>query len=213
MTPQSGKFAACASWSGARTLAPGARVIAAWLNHFDSREQNSMDTWMAVDVKNADSAPGHVRHWYIDLGDCFGSQWAEDQISRRLGFSYYLDLKHVGQDFISFGAIERPWERAVKKGTFGYFSTRDFEPEDWHGGYPKPAFSRMVESDGAWAARKIARFRAFQYLVDIRSRTAIRIVNARPIGHEASSVSEAVSEIHRGQSSARRELNELVSLG
>ena len=28
MTPQSGKFAACASWSGALTLAPGARVMA-----------------------------------------------------------------------------------------------------------------------------------------------------------------------------------------
>ena len=137
----------------------GAKVIAAWLNHFDSREQNSMDTWMSVDAKNADSAPGHVRHWYIDLGDCFGSQWAEDQISRRLGFSYYLDLKHVGEDFITFGAIERPWERAVRKGTFGYFSTRDFEPEVWKGGYPNPAFDRMSERDGAWGARKIARFR------------------------------------------------------
>ncbi|HSO30924.1 MAG TPA: hypothetical protein VLT33_00370 [Labilithrix sp.] len=137
----------------------GARVIAAWLNHFDSREQNSMDTWMALDAKNADSAPGHIRHWYIDLGDCFGSQWAEDQISRRLGFSYYLDLQHVGEDFVTAGAIVRPWERAVRKGTFGYFSVRDFEPDVWKGGYPNPAFLRMQEHDGAWATRKIARFR------------------------------------------------------
>jgi hypothetical protein len=137
----------------------GARVLAAWLNHFDSREQNSMDTWMAFDAKNADSAPGHIRHWYIDLGDCFGSQWAEDQISRRLGFSYYLDLQHVGEDFITAGAIVRPWERAVRKGTFGYFSVRDFEPDVWKGGYPNPAFVRMREHDGAWATRKIARFR------------------------------------------------------
>lgn len=137
----------------------GARVLAAWLNHFDSREQNTMDTWMAVDSKNADSAPGYIRHWYIDLGDCFGSQWAEDQISRRLGFSYYLDLQHVAEDFFTFGAIERPWERARRSGTFGYFSTRDFVPEGWRGGYPNPAFTRMRERDGAWAARKIARFR------------------------------------------------------
>lgn len=137
----------------------GARVIAAWLNHFDSREQNSMDTWMSIDPKNPDGGPGYIRHWYIDLGDCFGSQWAEDQISRRLGFSYYLDLQHVGEDFITFGAVERPWERARKQGTFGYFSTRDFEPDDWHGGYPNPAFDRMSERDAAWATRKIARFR------------------------------------------------------
>ena len=137
----------------------GAKIIAAWLNHFDSREQNSMDTWMAVDAKNADSAPGHIRHWYIDLGDCFGSWWPDDQISRRLGFSYYLDLQHVSEDFISLGVIERPWERAVKKGTFGYFSTRDFDPDAWRGGYPNPAFTRAQEHDAAWAARKIARFR------------------------------------------------------
>lgn len=137
----------------------GARVVAAWLNHFDSREQNSMDTWMSVDPKNADAGPGYIRHWYIDLGDCFGSQWTEDQISRRLGHSYYFDLAHVGQDFITFGALDRPWERAMKSGTFGYFSARDFVPDDWHGGYPNPAFGRMSERDGAWGARKIARFR------------------------------------------------------
>jgi hypothetical protein len=136
-----------------------ARVVAAWTNHFDSREQNSMDTWMSADPKNPDAVPGHIRHWYIDLGDCFGSQWSADQISRRLGFSYYLDLEHVGEDFISFGAIERPWERAVRRGTFGYFSARDFEPDGWKGGYGNPAFMRMSERDGAWAARKLARFR------------------------------------------------------
>jgi hypothetical protein len=137
----------------------GAKVLAAWLNHFDSREQNSMDTWMAVDAKNPDSVPGYIRHWYIDLGDCFGSWWAEDGISRRLGFSYYLDLEHVSEDLVTFGLIERPWERGIKKGTFGYFSTRDFVPDTWHGGYPNPAFDRMQERDAAWAARKIARFR------------------------------------------------------
>jgi hypothetical protein len=137
----------------------GARVIAAWLNHFDSREQNSMDTWMSFDPKKPDSSPGYIRHWYIDLGDCFGSQWAEDQLSKRLGHSYYLDLQHVGEDFITAGAIERPWERAKKEGTFGYFHARDFDPDGWRGGYPNPAFLRMVERDAAWAARKIARFR------------------------------------------------------
>jgi hypothetical protein len=137
----------------------GARVIAAWLNHFDSREQNSMDTWMSSNPHDTSASPGYVRHWYIDLGDCFGSQWAEDQLSRRLGFSYYLDLQHVSEDFITLGAIERPWERARKGGTFGYYSTRDFVPDEWRGGYPNPAFVRMSERDAAWGTRKIARFR------------------------------------------------------
>src|SRR5262249_32054103 len=77
------------------------------------------------------------------------------------GHSYYLDVEHVGADFITLGIIERPWDRAQrsKEGTiFGFFSAQDFEPQHWKGGYPNPAFARMTERDGAWAARIIARF-------------------------------------------------------
>jgi hypothetical protein len=139
----------------------GARVLAAWLNHFDSREQNTMDTWMAEDKDDKDASPGHVRHWYIDLGDCFGSEWDWDEISKRLGHAYYLDLPYMAEDFVTLGIIERPWDRAKrsKEGDiFGYFSARDFKPDIWRGGYPNPAFSRMSERDGAWLARILARF-------------------------------------------------------
>lgn len=137
----------------------GARVVAAWLGHYDSREQNSMDTWMALDPKRPESAPGHVRHWYIDLGDCFGSQWDDDRFSRKLTRAYTVDLEQIGTDFITFGAIERPWERVTRHKTFNYFSPSDFDPDGFRGVYPNPAFKRMVERDAAWAARKIARFR------------------------------------------------------
>ena len=138
----------------------GARLMAAWLNHFDSREQNSMSTWMPSDPKDPKS-PGYVRHWYIDLGDCFGSEWTEDGFSRRLGHSYVLDFNYLAEDFVTFGANERPWERAHHTPgaqNFGYFSERDFDPDLWRGEYPNPAFGRMTEHDGAWAARVIARF-------------------------------------------------------
>jgi hypothetical protein len=138
----------------------GARLMAAWLNHFDTREQNSMSTWMASDPKDPVSA-GYVRHWYIDLGDCFGSEWAVDGFSRRLGQSYLLDFNYILADFATFGAIERPWERARRTPgfeTFGYFSALDFDAESWRSEYPNPAFGRMTELDGAWAARIISRF-------------------------------------------------------
>lgn len=137
----------------------GARVIAAWLNHFDSREQNSMDVWLSEDPKRPDSSPGHVRHYYIDLGDCFGSEWEWDEISRRLGHSYYLDLADVTVDFFTLGIPERPWDRAKRSSEgdiFGYFDHERFEPDEWKGGYPNPTFARMDEGDGAWAARIIA---------------------------------------------------------
>jgi hypothetical protein len=137
----------------------GARVIAAWLNHFDSREQNTMSTWMPSAPKDPRSA-GHVRHWYIDLGDCFGSEWTVDGFSKRHGHSYMLDFGYLAGDFATLGLVERPWDRAKRTPgaeIFGYFSSRAFEPDIWKGEYPNPAFARMTERDAAWAARIIAR--------------------------------------------------------
>jgi len=139
----------------------GGRLLAAWLHHFDAREQNSMDSWMAVDKDRPESSPGWVKHYYLDTSDCFGSLWDWDGISRRMGDSYLLDWGDIGTDFITFGAIERPWER--KKLTpgmemFGYYHWEEFDPERWRNEYPNPAFSRATEHDNAWMARILSRF-------------------------------------------------------
>jgi hypothetical protein len=136
----------------------GARLLAAWINHFDSREQNTMMTWVALPGRPKDSSPGFIKHYYLDFSDSFGSEWAWDGISRRLGHSYYLDFGHVAGDFVTLGTIERPWDRAKRRPPFGYFRAVDFVPEKWRPGYPNPAFSRMTERDGAWMARILAQF-------------------------------------------------------
>lgn len=138
----------------------GARVLAAWINHFDAREQNTMDSWIADDSEVSDSSPGHVRHFYLDTSDSFGSLWEWDEISRRLGHSYLLDWGYMGADFVTLGTIERPWERAQKTpgGLFGYFHYRDFDPDAWKNEYPNPAFSNADERDNAWMTRILSRF-------------------------------------------------------
>ncbi|HVJ92396.1 MAG TPA: hypothetical protein VM580_21495 [Labilithrix sp.] len=139
----------------------GGRLLAAWLHHFDAREQNSMDSWMAVDKANPESSPGWVKHYYLDTSDCLGSLWEWDGISRRMGESYLFDFADIGTDFITFGAIERPWERkkfAPKMEMFGYFHWEEFDPERWRNEYPNPAFSRATEHDNAWMARILSRF-------------------------------------------------------
>jgi hypothetical protein len=136
----------------------GARLLAAWLNHFDSREQNTMDVFLPVDPARPDG-PGHVRHYIMDLGDCFGSVWSIDAFSRQFGHAYLFDASYLAEDFATLGTIERPWERARRiGGKFNYFSARDFDPELWRGEYPNPAFGRMTEADGAWMARILAHF-------------------------------------------------------
>ena len=141
----------------------GGRLLAAWLHHFDAREQNSMDSWIADAGKRGppDSSPGYVRHYYLDTSDSLGSEWDWDGISRRLGHSYLLDWGDIGLDFVTLGIPTRPWERVQRAPgheKFGYFESDQFEPEKWLNEYPNPAFSRMTERDGAWMTRILARF-------------------------------------------------------
>jgi hypothetical protein len=139
----------------------GARLLAAWLDHFDAREQNSMDSWIADRGKDApDSSPGYVRHYYLDMSDCLGSEWIWDAITRRLGHSYFVDWGDMGLDFITLGIPLRTWDtvqRTKGREKFGYYNVQDFVPEDWKNEYSNPAFSRMTERDGAWMARILAR--------------------------------------------------------
>jgi hypothetical protein len=138
----------------------GSRILGAWLNHFDSREQNSFDTWIAVDPARP-RGPGFVRHYILDVNDVLGGEAQPPEFSTRLGHSYYLDFADVARDFITFGAAVRPWEREHRvagREKFGYFTADNFEPQAWKSGYPNPAFVRMTERDAAWMARIIARF-------------------------------------------------------
>lgn len=134
----------------------GSRLLGAWLNHFDARAQNTLAMFIPVP-----DGKGYVDHFILDWGDTLGSMWDWDPISRRLGYNYYLDLGAGINDFVTFGAVERPWERAhfgPTGPTLAYFSDVDFDAPTWKAGYPNPAFEAMTERDGAWMARIISRF-------------------------------------------------------
>jgi hypothetical protein len=142
----------------------GGRLLAAWLDHFDAREQNSMDSWVTESPHGKakpDASPGHVVHYYLDTSDCLGSEWDWEQISRRLGYSYIADWGDMTRDLVTLGIPTRPWDRVRRtpgEEIFGFFNVKDFEAEDWKNEYPNAAFSRMTERDGAWMARILARF-------------------------------------------------------
>ncbi len=151
----------------------GSRLVAAWLEHHDAREQNSMDTWIAADASGApDASPGYVRHYMLDMSDCLGALWDWDSISRRMGHAYLVDWKYVGLDFVTLGIPERPWDRAAKTPgleQFGYYTEKDFTPERWKNEYTNTAFDEMTEADGAWMARILARFTP--EMIDAMART------------------------------------------
>lgn len=134
----------------------GMRLLAAWTQHFDAREQNTLSMWI-----DSGEGQGFVRHAVIDFGDCFGSIWEPPTLGRRLGHSHYFDLSETLSDWFTLGIRTRPWDTARfgRSGkVFGYFAVENFEAEDWKAGYPNPAFSRTSERDGAWMARIISQF-------------------------------------------------------
>ncbi|MGF1511117.1 MAG: hypothetical protein ACFB9M_16610 [Myxococcota bacterium] len=132
------------------------QVFAGWFDHVDTRQENTLLAWMETGEEL-----GFTRHYKIDFGDGFGIVAGPKGIPERLGKSGYLDLGKIGEDFISFGLIDRPWhdKELGKAGiALGYYSAEDYDPDPFVPGYPNPAFERATEQDLAWAARIMARF-------------------------------------------------------
>lgn len=134
----------------------GMYVLASWLNRIDSRQENTLASWIP-----AGEGSGFIRHYVIDFGDALGVLFPWDRLARRFGHSGYFDVEHIVGDFLSFGLLPRSWDEA-RMGplgpTLGYFDVSRYEPGDWRPGYPNPAFDRMSERDAAWMARILARF-------------------------------------------------------
>ena len=134
----------------------GARLLSAWINHWDAREQNTLTSWI-----DTGSNTGYVRHYMIDFGDTLGSMWPIDGLNRRLGHSGYLDVGHLTSDFLTLGLIDRPWDHVHTDRDgwiFGYFTESPFDPSSWRPAYQNPAYNRMTERDAAWMARILAKF-------------------------------------------------------
>ena len=134
----------------------GAKLLSAWINHWDAREQNTLTTWI-----DTGAGTGYLRHYFLDFGDSLGSVWPADGLSRRLGTSGYFYADHVVVDLLSLGLVDRPWDHArvdPEAWIFGYYNEAGFDPEEWRPAYGNPAFARMTERDAAWMARIVARF-------------------------------------------------------
>lgn len=130
------------------------RLLAAWINHFDIRGQNSLDMVVQQGKRR------FVRHYQMDFGDAFGNLWPDDRLNRRVGHTYWMDIGDLLLDLLSLGTISRPWFQQVPAGQpdiFSFYGWRDFKPSRWKPVYPNPAFARMTHRDALWMIRIISR--------------------------------------------------------
>ncbi|MCZ6679390.1 MAG: hypothetical protein O7E52_19330 [Candidatus Poribacteria bacterium] len=128
----------------------GLRVMAAWLNHFDTKANNTFDSYVPE---------GYVKHYLIDFGSTLGSQ-GDEPMPPQIGRERIADPTQLIKTIGTLGAYIRPWERNpnIHYPSIGYFESKDFEPQKYKYIFPNPAFQNATNLDGYWGAKLVMSF-------------------------------------------------------
>ena len=131
----------------------GLRVIAAWLNHFDTKDGNSFDTFIT------ENGSSYVKHYLIDFGSTLGSA-ANGPNKPFRGFEYDVDPRALLTQLFSFGLYIPPYKKSkgVQYPSIGLYNTEYFQPHKYKSQIPNPAFEYMTNCDGFWGAKIVMSF-------------------------------------------------------
>ena len=131
-----------------------ARVFAAWVNHDDSRANNTLD------MIEGDGGQSAVRHYMFDFGSIMGSGTTGPDTARS-GRAYLIDGPMAWRVLRTFGLWAPSWARRhilPYHPSVGPYTADGFEPEEWRAEYPNAAFLNMRADDAFWGARRVAAF-------------------------------------------------------
>jgi hypothetical protein len=132
----------------------GLRVLAAWTNHTDMKEDNTLDMYIE------DGGRKYLRHYLVDFGEALGGHGAE-KLRLEDGYEHFVDWQHQPRALFTFGLENRHWENLKDTGflAFGTFgSDTDWDPKTWREAYPWYPFMEMDRTDAFWAAKIIVKF-------------------------------------------------------
>ncbi len=131
----------------------GYKVLAAWLNNFDSKASNTLDMYV---IENDRS---FVRHYLIDFGTSLGSG-GYGPAGRSRGHRGGFDIGNMLLRILTLGLWVEPWEKqpSIISPSVGYFESKLFDPGDYAFIIPNPAFQRATERDGFWGAKLVMSF-------------------------------------------------------
>jgi len=131
----------------------GMRVMAAWLNHFDTKSGNTHDSYITENGKR------YVRHYLIDFGSTLGSG-SNEPTRQYHGYENFIEPEKIFLYTTSLGLYVRPYElqHGIPYTSIGRYYSKYFEPHKYKFGYPNPAFRRMTNRDGYWGAKLVMSF-------------------------------------------------------
>jgi hypothetical protein len=131
----------------------GLYVFAAWLNHFDVKQQNTLDMYVEEDGRR------YVKHYLIDFASTLGA--SADVLNPRLGYEFGLDVAAIGRRTFTLGLSEDDWRKRERPDfqEVGYFDSTYFDPGAFAPLQPNSAFANTTKRDAYWAAKIVAAFR------------------------------------------------------
>lgn len=132
----------------------GLRVFAAWLNHFDTKQENTLDVFVETEP-----GLGHVEHYLIDFASTIGA--AGRGPDRKWGYEYTVDPEAMLGNLLALGFHESPWRTLQLNPDLpevGYWDVESFEPQDFKPILANSAFANLTDRDGYWAAKIVSAF-------------------------------------------------------
>lgn len=136
-----------------RRTVRGLRVLAAWLNHTDMKEDNTLDMY------EGKPGEGHLVHYLVDFGEAFAGHQDENH-QMQIGFEYAWDFPAQTKALFAFGLWHRRWEaqRPTRWKQIGLFSATAFDPTRWRERYPYTPFALADRRDHYWGAKLVMQF-------------------------------------------------------
>ena len=134
----------------------GLWLFSAWIGNTDTRQQNTLDTFIASDRTGN---LGFIKHYLLDFGDALGSAGIREKHTAQ-GYELGTDWHEIGLRLITLGFRDPLWFR-VKRSPFrevGVFEWRVFDPATWSPRYNNQAFLAADADDTFWAASILAHF-------------------------------------------------------
>ena len=132
----------------------GLRVMAAWLNHIDSKAANSIDTYIDENERS------YVKHFLIDFGTILGSGGRGPQPKYR-GYENEIDPHALLLRILTFGFHVPKWERVLDEVEYpciGRYYSEFYHPKKFKIIFPNPAYDNMTDLDGYWGAKLVMSF-------------------------------------------------------
>lgn len=134
----------------------GLYVLYAWLNNWDVKDQQTLDTYGKEDQPSSH----HLTHYLLDVDGSLGAA-AEGAKPPPYGYEMRVDFPWMMKRLFTLGFVVEPWRRVPQESgipSVGRFTSKGFDPPSWRPLEEVPPFRKMTPRDGYWGAKLVASF-------------------------------------------------------